>query len=150
MNELLALLLALLLLLGVGLVLLDSAPGHRWLVDRIAGIETASGLKIEIGRIEGSVFGNSRLKNVRVSDQKGVFLTAPDILLDWAPGAWLGNRLHIDRVEANRVILSRLPALKPTGRTGPILPGFDIHIGRLDIRRLELGSAVTGSPRVGA
>ena len=47
LNELLALLLALLLLLGVGLVLLDSAPGHRWLVDRIAGIETASGLNIE-------------------------------------------------------------------------------------------------------
>ena len=150
LNELLALLLALLLLLGVGLVLLDSAPGHRWLVDRIAGIETASGLNIEIGRIEGSIFGNSRLKNVRVSDQKGVFLTAPDILLDWAPGAWLGNRLHIDRVEAARVTLSRLPALKPTGRTGPILPGFDIHIGRLEIRRLELGAAVTGSPRVGA
>ena len=51
LNELLALLLALLLLLGAGLVLLDSAPGHRWLVDRIAGIETATGLKIEIGRI---------------------------------------------------------------------------------------------------
>ena len=86
LNEFLALLLALLLLLGVGLVLIDSAPGHRWLVNRIAGIETASGLKIEIGRIDGSVFGNSRLKNVRVSDQKGVFLTAPDILLDSAPG----------------------------------------------------------------
>ena len=148
-NELLAMLLALLILLMAGLVLLDSAPGHRWLVDRIAGIETASGLKIEIGRIEGSVFGNSRLKNVRVSDSKGVFLTAPDIMLDWAPGAWLGNRLHIDRLEAARVTLSRLPALKPTGRTGPILPGFDIHIGRLEVRRLELGSAVTGTSRTG-
>ena len=51
-NELLALLLGLLLLLAAGLVLLDSAPGHRWLVDRIAGMETATGLKIEIGRIE--------------------------------------------------------------------------------------------------
>ncbi len=150
LNELLALLLALLLLLVAGLVLLDTAPGHRWLADRIAGLQTATGLKIEIGRIEGSVFGNSHLKNVRVSDQKGVFLTSPDILLDWAPGAWLGNRLHIDRIEAERVTLSRLPALKPTGRTGPILPGFDIHIGRLEVRRLELGSAVTGSPRIGA
>ncbi|MEO7410220.1 MAG: translocation/assembly module TamB, partial [Sphingomicrobium sp.] len=150
LNELLALLLLLLLLLGAGLVLLDSAPGHRWLVDRIAGMETATGLKVQIGRIDGSIFGSSRLKNVRVSDSKGVFLTAPDIMLDWAPGAWLGDRLHIDRVEAGRVTLSRLPALKPTGRTGPLLPGFDIHVGRLDIRRLELGSAITGTPRVGA
>ncbi len=150
LNELLALLAVLMLLLGAGLVLLDSAPGHRWLVDRIASMETATGLKIQIGRIDGSIFGTSRLRNVRVSDSKGVFLTSPDIVLDWAPGAWIGNRLHIDRVEANRVTLSRLPALKPTGRTGPLLPGFDIHIGRLDIRRLELGSAVTGTPRVGA
>ena len=150
LNELLALLLVLLLLLVGGLVLLDTAPGHRWLADRIATIETTSGLKIEIGRIEGSVFGNSHLKNVRVSDQKGVFLTSPDIMLDWAPGAWLGNRLHIDRVEAERMTLSRLPALKPTGRTGPILPGFDIHVGKLEIRRLELGSAVTGRSQVGA
>ena len=150
LNEILALLLALLLLLGAGLILLDSAPGHRWLVDRIAALETATGLKIEIGRIDGSIFGNVRLRNVRVSDSKGVFLTSPDIMLDWAPGAWLGNRLHIDRLEAGRVSLSRLPALKPTGRTGPLLPGFDIHIGQLDIRRLELGSAVTGMPRVGA
>ncbi|MEO6579673.1 MAG: translocation/assembly module TamB domain-containing protein [Sphingomicrobium sp.] len=149
LNELLALLLALLLLLAGGLILLDTAPGHRWLADRIAGLETATGLKIQIGRIEGSVFGNSHLKNVRVSDQKGIFLTSPDILLDWAPGAWLGNRLHVDRLMADRVTLSRLPALKPTGRKGPILPGFDIHIGRLEVRRLELGSAVTGTPRVG-
>ena len=40
--------------------------------------------------------------------------------------------------------LERLPKLRPTGRTGPILPGFDIHIGRLEIRRLELAPAVTG------
>lgn len=149
LNEVLALLLVLLLLLGAGLVLLDSAPGHRWLIDRIASMETATGLKVQIGRIDGSIFGKSRLRNVRVSDSKGVFLTSPDIMLDWAPGAWIGNRLHIDRIEAGRVTLSRLPALKPTGRTGPLLPGFDIHIGRLDIRRLELGSAITGTPRIG-
>ncbi|HET9355724.1 MAG TPA: translocation/assembly module TamB domain-containing protein [Sphingomicrobium sp.] len=148
-TELAALFLALLLLLAVGLVLLDSAPGHRWLVDRIAKLEIESGLKIEIGRIEGSVFGESRLRNVRISDSRGVFLTSPEITLDWAPSAWLGNRLHIDRLESDRVLLSRLPSLKPSGRKGPILPGFDIHIGKLDIRRLELGAGVTGTPRVG-
>ena len=130
-NELLALFIALLLLLAVGLVLLDTAPGHRFIVDRIAGLETASGLNIQIGRIDGSVFGKSQLKNVRVSDPDGVFLTSPNIKLDWAPGAWLYNSLHIDSVTADRVTLVRLPKLRPTGRRGPILPGFDIHIGEL-------------------
>ncbi|MEO6255781.1 MAG: translocation/assembly module TamB, partial [Sphingomicrobium sp.] len=149
LNELLVLFVALLILLAGGLVLLDTAPGHRFIVDRLARIETASGLNIRIGRIEGSVFGKSRLKNVAVSDNRGVFLTSPEIQLDWAPGAWLYNSLHIDRLSARQVRLTRLPKLKPTGRTGPILPGFDIHIGELAIDRLELGPAITGQARSG-
>jgi translocation and assembly module TamB len=148
-NELLALLLALLLLFAASLVLLDTAPGHRFIVDRLARFETASGLNIRVGRIEGSVFGKSKLKNVSVADGHGVFLTSPEIELDWAPGAWLYNSLHIDRVSARQVRLIRLPKLKPTGRKGPILPGFDIHIGELAIDRLELGPAITGRPRSG-
>jgi translocation and assembly module TamB len=148
-QELLALLLALLILFAGALVLLDTAPGHRFIVDRIAKIETASGLRIRIGRIEGSVFGRSRLKNVTVADNRGVFLTSPELELEWAPGAWLYNSLHIDRLAARQVRLSRLPSLRPTGRKGPILPGFDIHIGELAIDRLELGPAITGRTRSG-
>ena len=59
LNELLALFIALLLVFAGLLVLLDSAPGHRWIVDRIAALETASGLRIQIGRIDGSIFGKS-------------------------------------------------------------------------------------------
>src|SRR5690606_3705933 len=33
--------------------------------------------------------------------------------------------------------------------TGPLLPGFDIHIGKLEVRRLEIAGAVTGEQRVG-
>ncbi|HEX6072412.1 MAG TPA: hypothetical protein VFY95_05335, partial [Sphingomicrobium sp.] len=81
LNELFALFIALLFLLAVALVLLDSAPGHRFIVDRIGKIETSSGLNIRIGRIDGSIFGKSQLKNVRIADQHGVFLTSPNIKL---------------------------------------------------------------------
>ena len=147
--ELLALFAALFLLAAVGLVFLDTAPGHRWIANRIAGMETATGLKIRIGRIEGSIFGKATLRNVAVADTRGVFLTSPAIEVDWAPGAWLYNSLHIDTLEADRVTLGRLPALRRTERRGPILPDFDIHIGRLEIRRLELLRGVTGTPRYG-
>jgi translocation and assembly module TamB len=148
-RELLALILGLLILFAGALVLLDTAPGHRFIVDRLAKVETASGLNIRIGRIDGSIFGKSRLRNVAVSDNRGVFLTVPQIELDWAPGAWLYNSLHIDRLSSRVVRLHRLPKLKPTGRKGPILPGFDIHIGELAIDRLELAPAVTGEARSG-
>src|SRR5215213_3473057 len=150
LDELLALFIALLLLLAGGLVLLDTAPGHRFIVDRIAAFETASGLNVLIGRIDGSVFGKSQLRNVSISDTRGVFLTSPRIDLDWSPGAWLSNKLHIDSVTADRVSLVRLPKLRPSTKRGPILPGFDIHIGELVIKRLEIGREVSGRPRSGS
>ena len=150
LDELFALFVALLVLLAGGLVLLDTAPGHRFIVDRIARLETASGLRIHIGRIDGSIFGKSQLKNVTVADGQGTFLTSPQIDLDWSPGAWLTNRLHIDSVTAGRVTLIRIPKLKPSAKKGPILPGFDIHIGELAVKRLELGPQVSGQPRSGS
>jgi translocation and assembly module TamB len=149
LRELLALLLGLAFLLAVALTILDTAPGHRWIVDQIAKIETSSGLKFRIGRIEGSIFGESKLKNVAILDQHGVFFTSPQIDLDWTPGAWLYNKLYIERLHADSATLVRLPDLKPSKKKGPILPKFDIHIGKLSIDRLEIGRAVTGTPRVG-
>jgi len=148
-DELLALFIALLVLLAAGLVLLDTAPGHRFIIDRIEKIETASGLRFHIGRIDGSIFGKSQLRNFAVADRNGVFLTSPGVTLDWSPGAWLYNSLHIDSLTAQRVALVRLPRLKPSTRRGPILPKFDIHIGELRIDRLDIGPAVGGRPHSG-
>jgi translocation and assembly module TamB len=149
LNELFALFIALLFLLAGLLVLLDSAPGHRFIVDQLSRFETASGLRIRIGRIDGSIFGKSQLRNVSVADPSGVFLTSPNIKLDWTPGAWLYNKLYVDSVTADRVTLIRLPKLKPSTKKGPILPGFDIHIGELRVDRLEVGPQVGGKPRSG-
>ena len=83
--ELAVLLLVLMALAVGGLILLDTAPGHRFIVDRLAQVETASGLRIRVARIEGSIFGESKLKGVSVSDPQGVFLTGPeqaDTLID--------------------------------------------------------------------
>ena len=93
LNELFALFVALLFLLAGLLVLLDSAPGHRFIVDQLSRLEMASGLRIRIGRIDGSIFGKSQLRNVSIADGQGVFLTSPNIKLDWTPGAWLDNKL---------------------------------------------------------
>jgi translocation and assembly module TamB len=150
LNELFALFIALLFLLAGLLVLLDSAPGHRWIADRLAGIETASGLRIRIGRIDGSIFGKSQLRNVAIADSRGVFLTSPNIKLDWTLGAWLDNKLYVDSLTADRATLIRLPRLRPTANKGPILPGFDIHIGEFRIGRLDIGPEVSGKPRSGS
>lgn len=127
----------------------DTGPGHRFILDRIAQVATPTGLRIRIGRIDGSIWGSATLRDVRVYDPQGLFLEAPEIDLDWRPAAWLANRLHINTLESDLVILHRLPKPKSTGRKRPILPGFDIHLGKLDITHLRIASAITGTRRVG-
>ena len=52
---------------------LDTGPGHRFIVDRIAAMTPPSGLRIRIGRIEGSIWGRTQLKDVRLYDPDGLF-----------------------------------------------------------------------------
>ena len=127
----------------VALWSIDTQPGHRLIADHIAKMRPSSGLRIRIGRIEGSIWRRATLRDVRLYDLKGQFFEAPEIRLDWHPFAWAHNKLDITSVSAPLLILDRLPRLK-SKPGGPILPGFDIHIGALRVDRLKLGKAVAG------
>jgi translocation and assembly module TamB len=139
----------LLLAMMVAVWAIDTGPGHRFIVDRIAALAPSSGLRIRIGRIDGSIWGEATLRDVRLYDAKGLFLEAPELDLDWRPADWLRNRLNIHSLTSDLVVLHRLPKLKPSARKRQaILPGFDIRIGKLDIRHLRVEPAVTGARRV--
>jgi len=136
-------------LLLVGLVLaalwlLDTGPGHRFLTDRIAEISPRSGLRFHVGRIEGSIYGRASLRDVRIYDPQGLVFSSGNIRLDWRPAAWLNNRLDINELSTPAATLHKIPKLRPTGRQGPILPGFDIRIGALRIDRLTIAAPITG------
>jgi translocation and assembly module TamB len=144
------LLLVMLLAAGAFLAFLDTAPGHRFLADRVAALSPRSGLKIRIGRIDGSIWGETRLRDVRVYDPRGLFAESPLIDVEWQPLAWLTNRLVIDDLASELVVLHRLPKLIPSDEPGPILPGFDVRVGRLRIAQLLLEKGVAGQRRIAA
>lgn len=123
---------------------LDGPSGHRFVVRTIGDLAPASGLRISIGRIDGSLFDKAVLHEVRLSDPKGVFFSAPEIRLDWSPLGWVSNRLDIDELILPRARLHKLPELRSTGGGGRILPDFDIRIMRLRVDRLIVDKAVTG------
>jgi translocation and assembly module TamB len=145
---LVGMLLGLLVAFAVLLAFLDTDAGHRFLADRIAALSPSSGLKIRIGRIDGSIWGETRLRDVRAYDPRGLFVESPRIDMDWRPLAWLTNRLVIDDLRSDLVILHRLPALRRTDKPQPILPGFDVRVGRLEIAQLRLEKPVTGQRRI--
>jgi translocation and assembly module TamB len=140
---------ALLLAVLAGLWGLDTSAGHRFLIDRIERLQIKSGLRIRIGRIEGSIYGSARLKDVRFYDPKGLFLSAPDVRLRWTPWRWTVNRLDIDELTAATATLHKIPRFRATGKPFT-LPSFDIRLGRVAIDRLRIVKGVAGPERVGA
>jgi translocation and assembly module TamB len=142
-------LLGLLLLVGAALLLADTSWGHRQIIAQVEGLSPKSGLKIGIGEIEGSIYGESRLKDVVLSDPKGAFLRIPEAELNWSPFSWWNNRLDMESLTAKQANLLKLPKFNPSDRKGPILPDFDIRIGRLAIERLDIAAGVAGAARTG-
>ncbi|KQN24133.1 hypothetical protein ASF00_14820 [Sphingomonas sp. Leaf34] len=140
---------ALLVIVGTALLIVDTGIGHRFVADRIAAIRTANGLRFTVGRIEGSLYGDTRLVDLRVYDLEGLVFQAPNVELDWSPFDWFSNRLEIQRLIVDRAILTHTPRTRPSQTRGPILPDFDIHIGQLSVGRLTLAKRVLGTQRIG-
>lgn len=144
--------LGLLLLLGAAMAgavrWIDTEAGHRFLAARIAAMRPASGLRIEVGAIEGSLFKRMRLHDLRFADGQGVFARIDQADVQWYPLAWLVNRLDLDRLHIASAELTRLPRLASTGPRKSILPDFDIRLMDLRVDRLALGAAVSGAPHL--
>jgi translocation and assembly module TamB len=140
---------AILLLIGAALWFVDTSIGHRLIVDQIAAQTPKSGLRIKIGRIDGSIYGKAQLRAVRLYDPAGLFFEAPAVALDWSPLRWINNSLDINRLHSDFATLHKLPKLRPGDPNRPILPAFDIHIGALSIDALRIEAPVTGVRRSG-
>lgn len=139
---------AMVAVLALALILVDTDIGHRWVARRIAAVEPASGLRFSVGRLDGSLYGRARISDLRVSDLDGPMLHAPRVELDWRPWQWFANRLAIDRLAVPEATLFHTPRTRPGDDRSPILPGFDIQVGSLRIDRLVLAPAVLGRQRV--
>lgn len=128
----------------VGLQLLNTGPGQRFLASQFERIAPSSGLTIAVGRLEGSIYGRLIIHDLRIGDPQGVFLTAPRVELDWRPAAIIQRKLEISSLTAPTVRWLRLPKFNKTDSTGPILPDFDIYIGKLSLERIVIEPPVTG------
>lgn len=145
---LLGLLCVLIALAGAALWWIDTEQGHRFLAARIGQLRPASGLRVAVRRIDGSIYSKLVLHDLRLGDPEGTVAEIPVAEVDWYPFAWFSNRLDIDRLEVPLARVARLPRLRPSGKDKPILPNFDIRLADVRIERIELGKAIAGRPRI--
>ncbi|MEA3015161.1 MAG: translocation and assembly module TamB [Sphingomonadales bacterium] len=127
------------------LLWLNSDAGHRFIVDRINAMEMTSGLKIHVGRIEGSIFGRLTVHDLQIADPRGTFASAPRAEVDYRPFAYLtGGRIDIRDLDIPEARLMRSPRLRPGDPNAPILPDISLAVARLHVGRLAIDPAVTG------
>ena len=123
---------------------LNSPIGKRLIADQIAKVAPASGMRFEVGRIDGDLFGKAVLHDVVLYDPKGKFLTIPEVDLDWRPLSWIDSGLDVRNLVAKRGTLLRMPELLPGDPDAPILPDFDIRIDRFEIDSLTIAPGIVG------
>lgn len=133
--------------LAAAVLVLDSSIGHRLLADILAQITFDNGLRVEIARIDGSIYGNARMSGVVLRDPRGVFLRVPQVELNWRPLDWWHKGLDIRTLAIRRGTLSRIPRFIDTGPTNPVWPDHDLRIDNLSIERLIVAKSVLGSER---
>lgn len=133
----------------VVIVGIDTGPGHRFVADRIAALTFQNGMKITVGRIDGSLYGRMTLHDLSVRDPAGEFLFSPEIRVDWRPFEYLRNHVNVRSATAERVILRRVPRFRPTPPSDePLLPDLDVDVGELRIERFVSEPPVSGERRI--
>lgn len=138
-------LLGLVLLLALFLAGLNSDAGRRFVVTQVEKYEFENGMKIGIGRLDGSLYGQMIVRNFTLSDPKGVFLASPEVRIDWRPFAYLSNHIDVRSASAATMTMRRIPAFRIVPDTGePLLPDIDIDVGALRVDRFIFEPAVAG------
>ncbi|GAM06912.1 translocation/assembly module TamB domain-containing protein [Novosphingobium sp. MBES04] len=128
---------------------IDTGPGHRFVAEQIAGLTFENGMRLRVGRIEGSLYGEMTLHDLSVRDTKGEFLFSPEIHVDWRPFAYLQNHVDVRSATAGQMVLRRVPVFKETPPSeGPLLPDLDIDIGELRVDRFIAEAPVSGERRI--
>ena len=142
-------LLGLVLLFALFLIGLNSDAGRRFVVTQIEKYEFENGMKIGIGRLDGSLYGQMIVRDFTLSDPQGVFLRSPELRVDWRPIRYLANHVDIRSATAQTLVMEKIPAFKPVPDTGePLLPDLDIDVGQLRVDRFVFEPAVAGERQV--
>ena len=149
---LVALLLVVVLLAAMvpaGLWFLSETPrGRAFVAERVSGLAPESGIRFEVGRIDGSLLSEFSLVDVVVRDLDGTLALIPVARVNWQPITLIGRLVSIDTIEVPEVRLLRMWNLKPRDPDAPILPNIDIRIDRFDVASLVLDEPVLGRREV--
>jgi translocation and assembly module TamB len=106
--------------------------------------------RVSIGSIEGALSSNAVIRDIRISDRDGVWLTLDRARLIWSRTALLRGRLDVDDLEIGRLAILRKPV--PAEEEAPvsdepILPELPVKVivDKFVLQELSLGEPILGT-----
>ena len=121
--------LILVLLVG-GRMYLLSDSGRGLVTSFIAGKKISRYGRINVEGVTGDLFDDFTIRRLTITDQKGVWLEAADVRVDWSYPALIARRFHATDISARTIRLVRRPELDPPDGKPPQPMPISIDIDR--------------------
>ncbi|VFU09963.1 translocation/assembly module TamB domain-containing protein [Methylocella tundrae] len=147
-----ALAVALLVLLGLGVLAAGSYAAEEEkgiLADLISRALSTPASRVSIGAIDGALSSDATVRDLKIADRDGVWLSVNRVRIVWRRLALLQRRLEIDQLDIDQMDMPRrpVPAEAPvSGEDQPLLPELPL---RVDIKQFTLARADFGQPVLG-
>ena len=145
------LLLALLFLLFLAVVFLQTAAGKGFLARQMESLlSSGAERQVVLEKLDGFIPFEIRLDRLEISDREGSWLKGEDLSLRWSPLALLFRKVHVYELSASSIHVDRSPLSSeeepPAHFSLPRLPS--IVVEKVQISALEFGKSLLGSAAV--
>jgi translocation and assembly module TamB len=91
--------------------------GRAFLEARTSGLKLGRIGRLRIEGLTGDIWNAFGVRRLTISDEKGVWLEAADLYVDWRPAELFYRRFHADTISARQVVVLRRPTLTPKGKS---------------------------------
>ena len=142
-----ALLGSVLLAVACAFFYLESETGRAHLARLVSGSLSSADTTVSIGRISGDLPHNIEVEDIVVGDVQGEWIRLGSAKLEWRPWELLSGRLHIPRISAADILVSRLPESAETDSAdAPAIPSlpFSIDLDEFALDNLTLAEPILG------
>lgn len=121
------------------------------LASLISRLLSTPATRVSIGSIEGALSSSAVIRDVRISDRNGVWLSLDRARLVWTRTALLRGRLEVNELQIDRLELARKPVTteeeEVTVSDEPILPELPVKVivEKFSLQELFLGEPMLGT-----
>lgn len=140
-------LLAVLLVGGVGSLVrygVNTVPGLMFVEAQANGLKLGRYGKLKIEGLHGDLWREFTVRRLTISDEKGIWLDADNVVVVWRSQELFLRRFHADRLAAARVRVLRRPTLTPKTVSRSLPVSIRIDKARLVVETLPAFSYSRG------